>query len=64
MKRSRSREVTAFFRQIDDGPLAFILCLKCESWSAVGDIANLPYQFEAHVEDGHPRCSAVTPQLR
>ena len=64
MKRSRNREVSAFFRLIDGGPLGFILCLKCETWSAVGDIANLPYQFCTHVDEDHPRCIALTPELR
>ena len=63
MKRSRNREAHAFFRPIKDGPLGFILCLKCEEWSAVGEIASLSYQFSTHVEDAHPRCQAVIPDL-
>jgi hypothetical protein len=56
--------VTAFFRRIDGGPLGFILCLKCETWSAVGDVSNLPYQFASHVEADHARCIPLTPELR
>jgi len=63
MKRSRNREAHAFFREISDGPLGFILCMRCEEWSAVGEVANLPYQFSSHVEDDHPRCTAVIPDL-
>lgn len=55
--------MTSYFRRIGDGPLGFILCLECDEWSAVGDQADLPQQFVAHVESHHPRCSAVEPEL-
>ena len=55
--------MNSYFRRIGDGRLSFILCLKCDEWSAVGDRANLPYQFYSHVETDHPSCTPVEPEL-
>ena len=55
--------MASYFHQISDGQLGFILCLKCDEWSAVGDPANLPQQFLSHVDTDHPSCTPVLPDL-